>query len=139
MKKQIQFAYLLLTFVASASAFAHEFTVPESVTADVTGHFEFPVVVEITSPAEFGSIYVNGTDNTDLGEMWADGFCMMTIQPGTSTTMVEGNLTDQAIGGSVIYHHSMCDGWNGEGVVLILPNPVTAEPTSWSRLKAIYR
>lgn len=131
---------LVLVLVLTAGlASAHQFTAPATVPADGAGHFSYEVTVVIESPIEFAYVYVNGLDNTDLGEWYGDGFCMTVVEPGTYLETVSGSLVDPGEQGSVYYEHAMCDGWTGSGTTVILPQTVGAESRSWSVLKGLYR
>lgn len=131
-------ACLALVF-CSATAIAHEVTAPASVAADGAGHFSFTVLVEVTVATAQGSAYINGTDNTNLGETFLDGFCITTLDPGFYPWEITGDLTDPGLGGSVLYDHSLCDGWSGSVTVNIIPPAVAVEKLTWSTLKALYR
>jgi hypothetical protein len=134
--QKILFVALMLI---STTLSAHEFHCPDYVAANGDGYFEYEVVVTITSPAEFGYIWVNGNDNTDIGEWHADGFCMATWNPGQFTDTVTGHLLDLHSSGSVIYDHYMCDGWTGTGTTIILPPAINNETTSVGHVKNLFR
>ena len=127
-----------LVFLA-ASAGAHEFSAPATVVADGSGHFYYEVTVVITTPIEFAYVYVNGNDNTDIGEWFGDGFCLNVVEPGIYIDSVEGNLLDLSLDGSVYYEHAMCDGWIGSGTTVILAPTVGTDAVSWSVVKGRYR
>ncbi len=137
MKTALLMITLLTLSVGAASA--HELTAPATVAADGAGHFSFTVMLHVTVTAANGSIYINGLDNTDVGESIADGFCISDLAPGFYPWTISGNLTDLSLGGSVSYEHSLCDGWIDTVTVNIIPPAVGLELTSWSTIKARYR
>ncbi len=139
MKPLCKLLTVIVLLLWAGGAWAHEFSMPIAVSADGSGHFEFDVVVTISSPTLFGSSEIDGTDNTDVVHTWADGFCLGTWAAGTYVETVAGNLLDPAVGGSVMYRHDMCDGWVGTGTTMILPPTVGTEPVAWSLIKALYR
>lgn len=126
---------LLLTVTAGA----HDIVAPASVVADGAGHFSYPVVVTVDPAVEFGSIYIDGTVNTDLGETWIDGFCMQVIGPGDDLFMVEGNLADVGADGSVYFQYVLCDTWMGEVTTVIEAPSVSARATTWTTVRGLYR
>lgn len=130
---------LLAAVLTASVAAGHSIILPQAVQADAAGHFTYDVIITISEPVEFGSEHMDGSDNTDIGVWWADGFCMSVINPGTFTTTIEGNLTDPAASGSVYYEFYVCDGWLGAGTTTILSLPVGTEATSWSAVKGLYR
>ncbi|MCP4090406.1 MAG: hypothetical protein GY746_11540 [Gammaproteobacteria bacterium] len=134
--QKILLVSLLLT---STTLSAHELHCPDYVPANGAGYFEYEVIITITSPAEFGYIWVDGTDNTDIGEWIADGFCMATWNPGQFTETVTGHLLNLHSSGSVVYEHYMCDGWTGIGTTIILPPAIGNETTSLGHVKNLFR
>ena len=129
----------LVVSLAAGLAGAHEIFVPAAVQADGAGHFSYEVTVTITAPVEFEFAYVNGLDNTDVGETWFDGFCLEVIAPGVYPWPIEGNLADTGLDGSVMFEHSMCDGWTGSGTTVILAPPVGSGSVNWSAVRGLYR
>jgi hypothetical protein len=139
MNRRSTLPILALLVALAPMAGAHDIVAPASVVADGAGHFSYPVVVTVDPAVEFGSIYIDGTDNTDLGETWIDGFCMVVIGPGADVFMVEGNLADVGDDGSVYFQYSLCDGWLGEATTVILAPTVGAEAATWTSVKGLYR
>ena len=129
----------LAAVICATTAAAHEITAPPAVVADGAGHFSFTVTVGVTVETQQGSAVIDGTDNTNLGVTYLDGFCISTLAPGFYPWQITGNLADPHFGGSVQYSHSLCDGWNGSVTVNIIPPTVTVENLSWCTLKALYR
>jgi len=131
----------VIIFLAAlvAMAGAHEISAPAAVQADGDGHFLYAITVVITSAIELEVVYLDGTDNTDLGSWIADGFCMVIVEPGTYTEIMEGNLLDVAADRTIFYQQSMCDGWLGEVTTVILAPVVGTENESWSAVKSLYR
>ncbi len=131
--------FLILGLLMAGPAVGHELLAPTTVVADGAGHFSFVVSVEVTVAANNGSQYINGADNTDLGESWADGFCIGEWTPGHYPTIVSGNLSDPGLNGSVFFQHSLCDGWSGSATIDIQAPAVGVQTTRWGALKARYR
>ena len=135
----------LLMFVCSVfllsalTATAHELTAPTSVVADGAGHFSYVVMIEVTVATPNGSAYIDGRDNTSLGETYLDGFCISTLEPGFYPWVISGDLLDPSLGGSVYYEHYLCDNWTDSVTVNIIPPAVATEHLTWSTLKAQYR
>jgi hypothetical protein len=127
-----------LGLVLPAVAIAHSFESPEHVQADGAGNFSYQTTTTLTSPVAFGSLDVDGRDNTDLGWMHGDGFCIQTRQPGTYSWTVSGKLVDVTRHGSVTVRDSYCDGWTGEGTTVILAPVVSNEAQSWGAVKALF-
>jgi len=127
-----------LIAILAGAALAHEIGAPVAVQADGAGHFEVDVTITITSPIEFGFSQEWDLGNTDVG-MHADGFCMTVIEPAEYVWTVSGNLLDPTQNGEVGYEHSMCDGWTGYVTTVILAPTVSAEASTWSAVKALYR
>ena len=130
---------LLALTLGAGLALAHEIDIPGAVETDGLGHFSYEVTVTVTEPIEFGFAYVNGTDNTNLGEMWYDGFCLEVLEPGVYPWPIEGDLVDTGADGSVYFEHNLCDNWTGVGTTIILAPTVAAEAESWSAVRARYR
>ncbi len=137
--KTYQKTLLVALLLISTTLSAHEFHCPDYVAANGAGYFEYEVIVTITSPAEFGYIWIDGTDNTDIGEQIADGFCIATWGPGQFSETVFGHLLDLHSSGSVIYEHYMCDNWTGTGTTIILPPEVANKTTSLGHVKTLFR
>ena len=139
MKTSLMTLICLAILTGAGAGTAHELTAPASVAADGAGHFTFTVLLEVTAPVAQGSAYINGTDNTSLGETYLDGFCISTLQPDFYPWVITGDLSDPGLGGSVYYEHDLCDNWTASVTVNIIPPAVTVEKMAWSTLKAQYR
>ncbi len=129
---------LLLALLLAAPVLGHELTGPGYVIADVQGHFKYNVTLVVTSATEFGSTFLDGTDNTDV-YVWIDGFCLQTMTPGTFVFEVDGNLVNESANGTVVSTVSLCDSWTGTVTTTVVPFPVTAEIQTWGTIKSLYR
>ncbi|MEZ4386186.1 MAG: hypothetical protein R3D98_01155 [Candidatus Krumholzibacteriia bacterium] len=124
--------------LGAVSASAQFISAPETVIADSDGFFLYNVTVSLFEPMLFGLIDVDGTDNTDL--TWSvEEPCDDTWPAGVYTTGMGGHLVDLSQNGTVVYHHVMCDEWNGTVTTTIIAPSVATENVSWSSLKGLYR
>jgi len=118
-------------------AFGHDLNGPHFVFADVLGHFSYDVTLVVTSTTEFGSTYLDGSDNTDL-EVWIDGFCLNAMEPGTSVIAVEGNLINESSNATVVSTVNLCDGWTNSVTTTVVPFPVASQASTWGTVKSLY-
>lgn len=121
------------------AALAHQLSGPATVVADPAGYFSYEVTLTIESATALAWFEIDGTDNTDLGHMIFDGFCLEEIEPGVYTTPIMGNLLDPTVAGGVQYLHYLCDGWDGGVHTTILPSSVATEALAWGAVKSLYR
>ncbi len=126
-------------FTLAMGAGAHELFVPGDVYAEDDGSFQYTVILEQTTAIEYGGLEIDGRDNTDVGWMHADGFCMVVRPPGTYTWPVSGRLLSLSQNGSVHYREYLCDGWQGEGTTRIIRSAVGSEAFSFSAIKGLFR
>jgi len=129
---------LLVALLLAAPAFGHALTGPTFIIANVDGHFSYNVTLTVTTPAQFGYTHLDGANNTDV-DLWIDGFCLNTINPGASVILVEGNLVSDSANGTVIATVNLCDPWTGSLTTTIVPYPVANETSTWGNVKSLYR
>lgn len=133
------FALLAAAALIAGSASAHQLSGPTTVLADASGHFAYEITLVVESVTELAWFEIDGSVNTDLGYIIADGFCLEPIEPGNYSVPIEGNLLDPASEGIVAYSHYLCDGWEAFLTTTILPAGVSGEASTWGSVKSLYR
>lgn len=137
--KCLRVALIVLALLATAAASAHDLSAPAQVIADPDGHFAYEITIIIDPSVEFAFSEMDGSDNTDIGHLIADGFCMVVVEAGEYIWPVNGNLLEVDMQGSVIYTHAMCDGWQETVTTIVLPYVVATETQTWTTIKEFYR
>ncbi len=131
-------AMLAIAILVPGAASGHQLTGPPTVLADATGHFAYELTLVVESVTELAWYEIDGSENTDIGHLIFDGFCLEPIEPGTYPVPIAGNLLDPETEGVVHDSHFLCDGWEQTLTTTILPQGVAAQEQTWSGVKCLF-
>jgi hypothetical protein len=130
---------LILAASATTLAQAHSLIAPGSVQANAAGHFSYEVHLQVSATTQFAYSEWDGTDNTTIGHVTADGFCLQVVPAGLHVITITGDLLNPTTTGTVHYTHALCDSWQATVTTTVIPYPVAAPAQTWSAIKSLYR